>query len=237
MKMKATCTALLLLISSGSAIGQELVGGWEGGPSNGYGFVMPVFSIPKQGPNAFVVRPSIGYLYYNFREAGGFTNVTSPGASLGVAYRLRKKKATLTIGPGFEARWEHRVQADGSQININRRGFVGQGDIYYSATAFTAFTLNGSYELSNHYVWSRAGFKHQVTNRSFEGGTALLFGAEVTTQGNRDVHQMQVGPLLELALRPLHGALQFHSGYARLQFADGSQETRPYFGAGIYRVF
>ena len=237
MKTKLTVRVLFLLAPLGAAKGQEFVAGWEGSPSSGYGFVMPVFSIPRQGTSSFVIRPSGSYLYYNFREAGGFTVVTSPGAALGVAYRLRTKKATLTIGPGYESRWEHRKQADGSKSDVNHRGLVGQGDLYYSATSFTAFTLNGSYQESNHYVWSRAGLKHQITNKSFERGSALALGAELTAQGNRDVHQLQAGALFEVGLPHAHGSLQFHSGYARLQFADASREARPYFGVGVYKAF
>jgi hypothetical protein len=69
--------ALLGLLTTGAAA-QEMILGWEGGPSNGYGFVMPVFSIPKDGSQSFVIRPAGSYLYYNFRELGGFTKVTSP---------------------------------------------------------------------------------------------------------------------------------------------------------------
>jgi hypothetical protein len=237
MKTKSALTVLLLFVPMEAAMGQEWIAGWEGGPSNGYGFVMPVFSLPNEGTHSFVIRPSGGYLYYNFREAGGFTNVSSPGAAIGVAYRLRTKKATFTIGPGFEIRWEHRDSANGSKINNNLRGATGQGDVYYQATALTSLSLNGSYEESNHYVWSRAGAKRQITNRDFKRSSALSLGAEVTRQGNHDVHQFQAGVLFEVGLTHAHGSLQFRSGYARLEFADGSGETRPYFGVGLYKAF
>ena len=141
MRIHWLVAASVLFLLPGVVSAQELITGWEGGPSNGYGFAMPVFSIPMGDTNFLVVRPSGSYLYYNFREAGGFTTVSSPGASLGLAYRYRTKRLTLTIGPGFEARADHRVHPDGTSVNSTQAGARADGDIYFQVDSLTSLSM------------------------------------------------------------------------------------------------
>ncbi len=237
MHIRVLTPLFFMFFMIGSAFGQELIMGWEGGPSNGYGFAMPVFRLPKDGANSLVIRPSGSFLYYNFPEAGGFTAVSSPGAAFGLAYRLHTQKVTFTIGPGIETRWDHRSRADGTQTDKTQAGVTAQGDVFLQPSPLTSVTVIGSYGHANRYAWSRAGFTRQVTNREFKRSSALQLGAEVTGQGNRDVRQIQAGSVLGVAFLHAHSSLQFRSGYARLRFADSSIETRPYFGVGLYKAF
>jgi hypothetical protein len=230
--------AVLWSFVSGNAFAQEVIVGWEGGASSGYGFVSPVLSVPKTDtPSAFVIRPAVGYLYYNFREAGGSTDVTSPVVSIGMAYRLRTPRVSMTLGPGFEARWEHRKQVNGTRINKTRTGVTASADFFIQANPITTVSLIATYSQTNRYLWSRGGIKRQVTNKNFSRNSAISLGAELTGQGNRDVRQFQLGGLMEIGVLSAHSSLQFRSGYARLQFTDRSIETRPYFGMGLYRAF
>jgi Cellulose biosynthesis protein BcsS len=237
MQIRILAALSFLFFTIAAASAQELIMGWEGGQSNGYGFAMPVFRLPKDGTHSLLIRPSGSYLYYNFPEAGGFTTVSSPGAALGLAYRLHTQRLTFTIGPGIEARWDHRKKADGTQSDKTQLGPTAQGDIYFQSNPLTSFTLLGSYGHANRYVWSRAGFMRQVTNREFKRNSGLQLGAEVTGQGNNDVRQIQAGAVIGMAFSRSHSSLQFRSGYARLQFADNSTEIRPYFGTGLYKSF
>jgi cellulose biosynthesis protein BcsS len=219
------------------ARGQELIAGWEGGPSNGYAFVSPVFTVPSSDRNMFLIRPTVSDLYYNFREAGGFTDVTSPGASIQLGYRLQIPRLTFTIGPGFEVRWDHRQLATGQKVNTTQKGATVEGDAFFQANPLTSLNIISSYEGANHYFWTRAGMKRQVTNTDFSRPAALSIGAEVTGQGNHDVHQFEAGGMLELGLPRAHSSLQFRVGYAHLWFVDGSTDSRPYFGVGFYHRF
>ncbi len=84
MKYVSIVVVALALLRGPAAPAHEFIGGWEGGPGNGYGFLEPVFSFPSSGTgSAFVIRPAVSYLYYDTVEAAGITHVTSPGASLG----------------------------------------------------------------------------------------------------------------------------------------------------------
>lgn len=216
---------------------QELVAGWEGGPSNGYAFVSPIFTVPSSGRNMFLIRPTVSDLYYNFRDVGGFTDVTSPGAAIQVGYRLQTPRLTFTIGPGFEVRWDHRRFASGQTLNTTQIGATVEGDAFFQATSLTNLNIISSYEGPNHYFWTRAGIKRQITNTSFLQPVGLSIGGELTGQGNHDTHQFEAGGMLELGLPRTHSSLQFRVGYARLWFVDGSTDSRPYFGVGFYHRF
>jgi hypothetical protein len=226
-----------LLLRVPIARGQELVAGWEGGPSNGYGFVSPIFTVPSSNRNMFLIRPTVSDLYYNFRDVGGFTYVTSPGAAIQIGYRLQTRRLTFTIGPGYEVRWDHRRFASGQTVNTTQTGVTMEGDAFLQESSLTNLNIISSYEAANHYFWTRAGIKRQVTDTDFIRSVALSIGPELTGQGNHDAHQAEVGGMLEFGLPRTHASLQFRAGYARLWFVDGSTDSRPYFGVGFYHRF
>ncbi len=216
---------------------QELVSGWEGGPSYGYAFVSPLFSVPKSAQNTFMIRPTVSYLYYNFQQDGSLTAVNSPGAALQIGYRRQTRRGTYTIGPGVEVRWEHRTLANGQQFTGTQTGATVQGEAFFQANSLTNLNIISSYGTANHYMWTRAGFKRQVTNTKLEGRPGLAIGAELNGQGNHDVHQLEAGGLIEIPLLPHNTSLQLRGGYAHLWFADGSTHSRPYVGVGFYHHF
>lgn len=219
------------------ARGQELVAGWEGGPANGYAFLSPIFTVPSSGRNMFLIRPTLSDLYYNFRDVGGFTDVTSPAAAIQVGYRLQTPRLTFTIGPGFEVRWDQRRFASGQTLSTTQPGATIEGDAFFQATSLTNLNIISSYEGANHYSWTRAGIKRQVTDTDSLRSVGVAIGPELTAQGNHDAYQFEAGGMLELGLRRTHASLQFRSGYARLWFVDGSTDSRPYFGVGFYHRF
>ncbi len=228
---------LLFFVFSLAACGQELIGGWEGGPANGYSFGSSVFSFPASGSGSFVVRPTASFLYYNYRDSEGFTDVTSPGIGITMGYRLRAGRLTLTAGPGVETRWEHRRYAGGGKLDKTQLGATALGEAFFQANRLTNLNVISNYTQNDRYTWIRGGLKRQVTNRDFERATALLVGPEITGQGNRDVREYQTGGVLEWALLASHVSIQFRSGYSRLQFRDGTLTTRPYIGVGFYSSF
>jgi hypothetical protein len=227
----------LALAAAADAGAHELIGGWEGGPSNDYAFIEPVFSFPETGNgSAFVLRPTIEYLYYEARETSGLTKVSSPGVSLGIGWRLRTPRLTLTIGPGYEARWERRNLSDGTELKDTLKGFTASADAFFQANPLTNLFLITTYGDANHYAWTRAGIKRQVTNVEFKRSTAISLGVELTEQGNSDVRRDQAGGLLEFAFLNTHTSLQLRSGYSRSRNADGSIQRQPYFGIGVYKA-
>jgi hypothetical protein len=225
----------MILTTVGKA--QEFVAGWEGSPSSGYTFASPIFSFPNEGKHKLVIRPTISYLYYDSREAGGTTKVRSPGFSLQVGYRRQTERLSLTIAPGIEVRRDRRTLATGEKVEKTQVGAVIGMDAFYQATRLTNLNFIASYGAANRYLFTRAGVKQQVTNKDFSKPVSLLVGAEVTAQGNRDIKQYGVGGLFEVAFPKKPVSLQFRTGYNRKVFADSTSESKPYFGAGIYYRF
>ncbi len=230
-------TALAAVTLATGAQAQELVGGWEGDGPDGYAFLSPAWGVDLGGGDSLVFRGAASYLYYTTHDAGGSTDVSSPGGSLGLAFRYRTPRLTLTFGPGYEARQTRRSPATGTSETVQERGFTLQGDAYFQATRLTTLTAIASYGDANRYAWARAGLKRQVTNTSFTEPTALLLGVELTGQGNYEIHTAQAGGLLEVAFLKAHGSLQLRGGFSRSTYRDGSRQQRAYFGLGFYRAF
>jgi hypothetical protein len=233
--LSVAATGLLCLLP-GAAEGQELIAGWEGASGRGYAFLSPVLGVQLSQRHALVIRGAASYLYYEFPEAAGITDVTSPGAAAGLAYRLRGRRATATIGPGFELRRTTRQPSAGTRSRATERGLTAQGDIFFQPTPLTTLSLIASYGHANRYIWTRLGLKRQVTNPRFTEPAALGLGLEVTGQGNRDVRSYQAGAVFALDLVRASASLQLRGGYARLSYADASKESRAYFGAGFYQA-
>jgi Cellulose biosynthesis protein BcsS len=226
--------ATLIALPAGA---QEVVTGFEGGPSSGMAFVSPVFSNPLGTSSAFVIRPTASYLYYEKRNALGETKITAPGASLGLGYRYSDGRFMLAVGPAFEVLWERRKNLLGPDTKDTLVGVMFAGDLSYQATPVTNVNLSASYDQTNQYYWSRAGVKQQVTDLQFDKSWALLLGAEVTGQGDKDVQQLGGGGVVEFAFDKGQTGFQIRGGYSWLSFADHSREARPYLGTGLYHRF
>lgn len=240
MRRIAAVVIVWCLVPVGVLCGQtvEFISGWEGdGVTRGYVFASPVLSWKLSQNSALVLRGSVSYLYYDFPEFGGITQVSSPGGSFGVALRRTTPRMTLTIGPGYEIRETSRQFTFGPELEVDERGYTIQGDVYATPSSLSALYGIMSYGAANEYIWTRAGAKRQLSNRDFKGPTALGIGAELTAQGNYDVRSYQAGGLIEIAFLRARGSLQLRGGYSRLEYSEAPAESKPYFGIGVYRAF
>jgi len=228
---------VLLVGASASAFAQELIIGGEGDSLGGNGFVMPVFSIPKTGKNSFVLRGTAGYLYYKTRSGTSETDVSSPGGSLGVAWRTRTKRAAFTLGPGFEVRRKKSTPDSGASTEITEKGFTLQGDVYFQANPLTAFYVILTYGDANRYFWGRAGLKRQVTNRQFVKPTAWGVGLEITGQGNDEVHTYQAGVVTGPTFIKQQTSLEARFGYSLRKYPAAPSDHQLYVGVGFYHNF
>lgn len=236
--LRAVAYAGLFLSAQAAAqVRTEFVGGWEGSSSRGYAFASPVFSVPSDGRWSWIARASVSYLYYEFPEAGATTRVRSPGQSLGVGLRYSGPRLTAAFGPGYEVRQTTRSSTAFGEVKETERGMTAQGEMFFQATPRTNLSALLSYGKANEYFWSRVGLKRQLTNFDSSGPTSLHLGIELTTQGNDDGDSDQVGGVFEVAFPRSQASLQFRSGYQRITNPDGSEESNPYFGVGLYRGF
>jgi hypothetical protein len=97
------------MVHAPASTGHEVVAGWEGSAGRGYTFVAPSLTLHRGERLSWILRGSLSYLYYDFPEAGGDTEVRSPGQSLGLAFRYAAPRFTATVGPGYEVRQTRRI--------------------------------------------------------------------------------------------------------------------------------
>jgi hypothetical protein len=224
------------LVYAPASIGHEVVAGWEGSAGRGYTFVAPALTLHRSEQLSWILRGSLSYLYYDFPEAGGVTEVRSPGQSLGLALRYAAPRFTATVGPGYEVRQTRKDLATGGEIDDNEYGITLEGNVFIQATPRTVVSLLASYGEANEYYWARGGVKQQVGGSGADA-IAWHLGAELTSQGNEDVESRQLGGVLEAAFLRAQASLQLRAGYSRQENPDASRESDPYFGVGLYRAF
>jgi len=233
--------ALIVAITAGAfsaaTAAQEAVLGWEGDSTLGYAFASPAFGLKVSDRASWLLRGAGSYLYYQFPDSTGTTNVRSPGVSGGMAFRFRSQRLTTTIGAGYEIRWDERKFGNGQSGRTVEGGVQAQVDAFFQATPLTNLNVISSYGYANRYSWTRAGVKRQITNKKFTGSHALSLGIEGTDQGNRDLREYAAGGLFELAFLHAHASLQFRAGYTRRRYVGQSYTSRPYLGFGLYRSF
>jgi hypothetical protein len=226
------CALIALVLFTLPCAAQEIVTGFEGGPSTGEGFITPIFSVPLGSMNAITIKPSANYLYYDERNrVAGETKITAPSASLGVGYRFTGNEVTFDIGPSLEVIWQKKKSTTAKLTKSQT--IIGAGfaaDLFYQMTNATSVNLSGSYDEPNRYYWSRGTLKQKITD-------LLFLGADVTYQGSTDVHQWSTGGLVELDFDQGATALQFRGGYGWRSFADGTNDQRPYAGLTLYHHF
>jgi hypothetical protein len=231
------CAWLLYFVHPPLSFGQEVVLGWEGSSSRGYAFASPMISVRQGEQSAWLLRAAVSHLYYDFPEAAGRTEVRSPGQALGVALRYSSGRLTAALGPGYEIRQTKRRFANGTESRTTERGLTLEGNLFFQATPLVNLNALASYSDANDYLWTRAGFKRQISNFDAGGSTTLHAGAEVTSAGNAEARSRGAGGLIELAFPARRASLQFRSGFSRVKAGGGSAESEVYFGIGFYRRF
>jgi len=214
-------------------IAQDVVAGWEGDDTRGYVFIAPTASFDLGSSQAILLRGTGSFLYYG-SQADGPTDVTAPGASVAIGYRVSGSRVNASLIGGFEERRIQRRQAN-DRSNTWEHGASLSGELFVSASSLTQVSALANYGQANRYGWTRLGVKRQLTNTRFTGRRAVSMGLEMTGQGNRDVRQYQLGGVFELGWLAARSSLQIRTGYGRSVFTDGARESRPYLGIGIYR--
>jgi hypothetical protein len=224
---------LALVASAERGIAQDIVAGWEGDNTRGYVFIAPTASVDLGSSQAILLRGTGSFLYYG-SQADGPTDVTAPGASAAVGYRVSGSRVNASVLAGFE---ERRIQRrlSGGRAYDWEGGPSLSGELFVSASSLTQVSALANYGQANRYSWMRVGVKRQLSNTTFTGKRAVSVGVELTGQGNRDVTQYQLGGVFELGWLSARSSLQIRTGYAKSIFTDASTEARPYLGIGIYR--
>jgi len=221
----------------------ELIGGYEGDTHNaGYGFVGPAYNHPLSENLAITGRFFDTYLHYKFANGfGGETTVHSPGISPAIGLRFGHG-TTFKVTVGYSGKDEHREITDraGHIVSDDKHWISGVnfgGELYWNLTKRDNIHALANFSTADDYLWSRAGYKRQVSNLDWKGHTTVYVGGEVITQGNKDIWSNSVGGLVELLFVPSHFSVMGRVGYKHSSFDVGDAQDGPYFGIGIYKRF
>jgi hypothetical protein len=220
-----TIGVAVLILGGRFAAAQDVVTGWQGDRMAGYAFVAPSAGFPITASQAFVLKATASFLYYN-SQADGPTDVTAPGAAMAAGYRISTRRVNMAVFGGFE----RRKVRDGWE-----QGGSTSGEMFVSATALTQISALGNFAQANRYAWFRAGAKRQLTNTTFKGARALSAGIEATAEGNRDVTTYGIGGVIEHAWLRAGVSVQVRAGYSTSTFQTGPEQHKTYFGFGLYR--
>jgi hypothetical protein len=208
----------------------ELMASWEGGPSNGYAAVSPSIDFPLDTTSSLVLAPTGTYSYYDVHEGGGITKVKSPGASVGLDYKYSDDSLTFDVGPAFQVLWEDRKSSKGTKRTVTPKGWAANADLSYQFSELTSFDVSGSYEQTDRYYFMRTDLEERIAH---SGSLSWLIGPEGTLEGNNQFHQLGGGAVTELVFDDTGTSLQLRGGYARVDFNDGTSQSRPYVGVAL----
>lgn len=228
---------IMIFYTNAMAGSFDMVTGWEGNETQGYTFFSSTYNTAI-GKNVYIVfRASANYLYYEFYDVDRRTDVRSPGTDAGIALRFNIGRASLSLGPGYEIRQTERNYENGGSTEKTEEGYNLQGSLYLQAASHTILQIISSYSDANEYIWTRGGIKYQLTNKNYQGPTALSLGVEFTGQGNDDKNTLSGGILFEIAFVRKKLSIQMRTGYPFYDSEESSEDSKPYFGAGLYKAF
>ena len=216
-----------------------------------YGFFGPTWNKPLRDDLELQVSVRPNFLRYEFEDTfegrSGTRKVSGPGLStqigLGFGDRNRFK---VGAGPSLKWRNERFVDADGSETDIPDAdgdgeedgmevGFSLGADAYLMPTDIDNVHAIVSYDTVDNYLWSRLGYKHQITNHGWQDTWAHHVGAEAILQGNDDIRTMMLGGLVEFVHAPSTTAIMLRAGFKRSSFDIGDDRTGPYLGINFYK--
>ena len=216
------------------------IGGFEADTHHtGYGFFGPQYVHPVSENVAWVVGANANYLYYEFPNAVGDTQVRAPGiAARGGVQFGNRNYIQLSAGPGFKVR---RTQVLDPLRNVIRSssdtvfGLDAGADVSVDPTSHNNIYGIVDFSTVDNYTWSRLAYKEQVGNYKWNGSLAPFIGAEIVEQGNRDIRSTQVGAFFEIVHVPSHISVMLRGGYKRSVFDIGPAQTGPWVAVGFYQ--
>lgn len=218
----------------------ELIGGLEFDTDGMmYGFVGPQWNYRLNDDVGVFARAYGNWLQYEFDEAGGTTEVSGPGISTQVGLKFGDRNTfKVGAGPSFKWRGETFTDASGNEIERDDDMEVGLsvgGDAYLNPTDHDNVHAIVNYDTADDYLWSRLGYKHQITNHDWQNTWAHFAGAEGIWQGNDDIRTLMLGALVEFVHAPSRTAIMLRGGFKRSTFEVADDRTGPYFGINFYR--
>jgi hypothetical protein len=218
----------------------EVIGGLEFDTDGMlYGFAGPQWNKRLNDDMGVFARAYVNWLQYEFEENGGTTEVSGPGISTQVGLKFGDRHTfKVGVGPSFKWRGETFTDASGAETEADTDMEVGLSvgaDAYMNPTDHDNVHALVNYDTADDYLWSRLGYKHQITNLAWQDTWAHFIGAEGIWQGNDDIKTLMLGGLVEFVHGPSSTAIMLRGGYKKSTFEVGDDRSGPYFGISFYR--
>jgi hypothetical protein len=219
----------------------EIIGGLEFDTDGTlFGFIGPQWIRPINENMAFTARAYANWLQYEFEENGGTTKVSGPGVSTQAGLRFGGRNwFRVGAGPSFTWRDRSFEDADGNETEGESDMDIGLSigaDAYLNPTDRDNIHALANYETTDDYLWTRLGYKRQITNFDWQGTWAHFLGAEGIWQGNDDIKTLMLGGLVEFVHAPSSTAIMLRAGFKRSTFeVDPDDRSGPYFGINFYK--
>ena len=215
----------------------ELIGGFEADThGSAYAFFGPGYVNPIRDNLAWTARVFGNYLAYEFTDANGENEVSSPGVSGTLGLRFGSS-SWFGVNAGPEVKWRKTeiTHANGTTTESSETKFGANigAEAYMNPTSHNNLHAIVNYGTVDKYTWARLGFKEKVGNRGGQGSTSTYLGVEGIAQGNEDIRSTQFGGFFEI--NPTNLSLMFRAGYKRSTFDVGPNKTGLYFGVGYYQ--
>ena len=217
----------------------EVIAGWEGLGTQGYGFVTAGVLVPAGKSVVLPIRLSGSWLYYRYDSTGTSNTVRSPGASLMTGAHVQGTRGGASLLAGVEVRRDRR-QVDTPGAPVRRETTAGvvvqaDGDLGFGRR-WRAF-LFGNYAGAASYLYGRAALRAQLTHLDWKPPAVFFAGAEFVPQGNDESRALQGGPFLEWSLIARHASLALHGGYKEWWSPGQRHHRGAYVGVGLYQRF
>lgn len=218
----------------------ELIGGLEFDTDGMmYGFFGPQWNRRLNDDVGVFARAYGNWLQYEFDENGGTTEVSGPGISTQVGLKFGQRHTfKVGAGPSFKWRNETFTDAAGNETEFDGDMEVGVSlgaDAYLNPTEHDNVHALVNYDTTDDYLWSRLGYKHQISNHGWQDTWAHFAGAEGIWQGNDDITTVMLGGLVEFVHAPSSTAIMLRAGFKKSTFEVADDRTGPYFGINFYR--
>jgi hypothetical protein len=206
----------------------EVFAGWSGGGDHSYGYATFQPAMLRARDASFTLRGTASQLRY--RDTDG-VDVSSSGLAVGPAFVWAPGPLSLGFGIGLGTRRiTEELEAERSTRLVPDATL--STDLTWRPAPFLELSGVGTFAAADPYVWMRWGGVVPVAGGP--GGPARLsLGLEWTHSGTWTDRVSDVGPVAQVAIRPLRAVLAARLSVPVQSLAGPRTEVLPQAGAGL----
>jgi hypothetical protein len=212
----------------------EVFGGWSGSASQSYAYATVQPALLRSEDASFVLRTTVHRVHYTYREGDRLAQVDATGTSIGPGFVYSPGKLAIAMAVGLHAQHAASV-VDGTLERGFRFDASLEGNALWhpwpQAQLYGVFNFNAA----NPYLWARSGVTHAVVPLRIDAPVSLRLGVEATSSGTFQSRVLELGPVVEVPVRPVGLVVSARGGVAldRSQVSSSS-ELSPTLGIGVY---